>query len=407
MRVLDRYKFFASSLLGVIIIFILINLIALGILKHSQSDNQEALLYDLINYDAFTNQKLSIQIDSSDVNSMLEDYIRFLKSKKPEFEYHPATEFQSAPTNLKNTSIIEFENDFNRRPTGYDISENQDCKSIYCFGGSTTFGAFAYDEHTWPSQLADILNKETCFIIKNYGVLGFVPTQETNQFIHLIKLGHRPSLAIFMDGYNIGPEYDGSDFSGIISQKFKFDGYQLRDLRYILGNLPIIKLIKKEPYFDEIDFAKADEYDIADIGSSSDYNHLIANRFIENAKIRKVVADAYGIPILQFLQPNSYINYNSNLLSPMVSKWLSGEESSLMKDNYTYIYKKTTSATENFIDLSYLFYEYKKPAIVDLIHYSPSFNQYLASAVLTYISIDSLKTHTMQEDSATGHFFDY
>lgn len=83
MRVLDRYKFFASSLLGVIIIFILINLIALGILKHSQSDNQEALLYDLINYDAFTNQKLSIQIDSSDVNSMLEVYIRFLKSKKP------------------------------------------------------------------------------------------------------------------------------------------------------------------------------------------------------------------------------------------------------------------------------------------------------------------------------------
>lgn len=407
-KLIRVYTFFGKTMLSVVIILVMLNLLALIPLKWQQHDEQEDLLYELINYEAYTTSGL----DSSYVNNFLAEAIAFLKSDKDEFIYHPATEFQHAVFQTEAITINGYAHDFNRRPTNYDVPQDscKNTKAIYCFGGSTTLGSFVRDFDTWPAMLSSSLSnqsKDKCLIIKNYGVAGFVPTQETNQFIHLLKMGHRPSLAIFMDGYNIGPEYDGSDFSGIIFNKFKLDEEKVLSITHLIAQLPIIKLLRGEAYYKEIDFSKSDGYDIADLGNTNEWNEEIANRFIQNAELRKVVADLYQVEIIQILQPNSYVAYNPSLFSPLVSTWMLSEDSKQITSNYQWIYQEIKDRTDLFIDFSQLLTTYSEPAIVDLIHYSPGFNQFLSEQIASEINIDSLANFLLIDSLATGRSFDY
>ena len=77
----------------------------------------------------------------------------------------------------------------------------------------------------------------------------------------------------------------------------------------------------------------------------------------------------------------------------------------MLNKNYTEIYKKVMEADCGFIDLSYLFARYKRPAIIDLIHYSPGFNKFLAENIIGHIRINELKNYRFEKDSATGIFF--
>lgn len=76
---------------------------------------------------------------------------------------------------------------------------------VYVFGGSTTFGYGVSDEHTLPSRLHAHLegrHPSLCIEVSNYGQGFFFSSQELLQLITLLKDGHRPDWAIFVDGAN-------------------------------------------------------------------------------------------------------------------------------------------------------------------------------------------------------------
>ena len=75
-------------------------------------------------------------------------------------------------------------------------------KTIYCFGGSTTFGHGVAYENSWPKQL-DIDNY-TSF---NCGSVKSDLKASIFVLIELLRLGHRPSIVIFYDGVNENTGY--------------------------------------------------------------------------------------------------------------------------------------------------------------------------------------------------------
>ncbi|MEX0810923.1 MAG: hypothetical protein WD048_01820 [Chitinophagales bacterium] len=351
---------------------------------------------------------MGIRVDTSTVDSMLDEYMQYLKLGNNEFEFHPVTEYQQAPIHFEWYNINHNKNDFNTRSSGKELS----CKNTYkvfCIGASTTLGVLLEDQHTWPSFLYRILNENkdenACYNVTNYGVASFSPTQETNQFIHLLKLGHRPSLVIFMDGTSFGSTHDGSEFSSKIFNRFNYSGLKLADFPKFFSLLPAIKLINGKPINDEVDFFKTDEeYDLLNVESTTEYNDIIVNRFIENARIRKSIADLYGVEIIQILQPNAYINYNRKYFSKTVQGWMENE--TLVEKNHRYIYNKILESDVGFVDFSELLIEYEKPAIIDIVHYSPDFNRYLAAKVNELLSeTKDMVPYRFEEDSATGYFF--
>ncbi len=77
-------------------------------------------------------------------------------------------------------------------------------EQIWMFGGSTTYGAGTPDWTTVPSWLSAILNDggERCVEVTNFGVEGYVSTQELLLLEEALKRGERPARVIFYDGFN-------------------------------------------------------------------------------------------------------------------------------------------------------------------------------------------------------------
>src|SRR5205085_2675003 len=78
--------------------------------------------------------------------------------------------------------------------------------NIFFFGGSTGFGYGVRDAETVASQLAAFLNQTKAVSrpikIYNFGRAGYYSTPERMLFERLLLEGHRPQLAVFMDGLN-------------------------------------------------------------------------------------------------------------------------------------------------------------------------------------------------------------
>ena len=76
-------------------------------------------------------------------------------------------------------------------------------KTVYVFGGSTTFGYGADDESTIPSFLSKLLNKNGHrYQVHNYGTNGSTFTAQVVRLTMLLRDGHRPDYVIFYGGAN-------------------------------------------------------------------------------------------------------------------------------------------------------------------------------------------------------------
>ena len=175
-------------------------------------------------------------------------------------------------------------------------------------------------------------------------------------------------------------------------------------LKETINYLPIIKIIKGENYEKKLDFFKTDNYDLTRIETTDEYNRIISNRMHQNVLLRKLISEHFEIPIFQFLQPNAYINYQPKFYSDFQQAYLSSREGKMLKNNYTSIYNMIKEDNKEIIDLSYLFDNHDKAAIIDVIHYSPDFNLVLAKEIIKYITI-KLENFSFYKEKSTGDNF--
>jgi hypothetical protein len=76
--------------------------------------------------------------------------------------------------------------------------------AVWSFGGSTTFGYGVADNETIPAALESRLRQP----VFNFGVPGHFSIHETRLLGHYLRIGFRPSVAVFLDGVNESCEAD-------------------------------------------------------------------------------------------------------------------------------------------------------------------------------------------------------
>tara|TARA_Y100000385_G_scaffold66934_1_gene66721 strand:- start:37272 stop:38465 length:1194 start_codon:yes stop_codon:yes gene_type:complete len=391
-KLLQKYFDLVLILSHTTFLLILINFFAWLWLESFPNEQENSNLFNIFNYPSLASEDPLCQMDSIELVQMLESFIDFKQSGQNEFCYHPATEFQLNQFSISGLSISKHESGFNIRNNNSNDLQQTPKHQVFCFGGSTTFGTFTKDQQSWPAFLANELDSAE---VLNFGVPGFVPTQETAQFIYLMKQGYRPDAVIFMDGVNLGPHYDASDFTDIIASKFN-----IRDADFSIGDLAVIKLLSGT-YKNQLDLVQTENVDFIPLDATSEYNDMLTNRFVENAKIRKQIAALYDIKILQFIQPNGNMNYPISFCNNFGREYFKNEGPQNMSKNLVDIFEKVLAANVGYIDLSSLFETFNKPSIIDIVHYTPEFNQFLAKEVTRHISLD-LKVGPRAKKAATG-----
>lgn len=70
--------------------------------------------------------------------------------------------------------------------------------AIWFLGGSTTYGESIADGETIPAQLERAISQP----VINLGIPGYASSMENTLVAHYLRLGYRPSLALFLDGIN-------------------------------------------------------------------------------------------------------------------------------------------------------------------------------------------------------------
>jgi len=99
----------------------------------------------------------------------------------------------------------------NVNPAGFRFSKNQgpwplqaSNLNVFVFGGSTAFGYGLPDDQTIASylqeELFEVTKKRVC--LYNFGMGWYYSTQERILFERLLSSGHKPDIAIFIDGFN-------------------------------------------------------------------------------------------------------------------------------------------------------------------------------------------------------------
>jgi len=331
------------------------------------------------------------------------------------FVYQPWVQFSEPPFRGRRVSVELDRLGFPMRHTtnAATSTDSRDTVDVFVFGGSTTFGYHVADEDTWPSQLAQVLNDGASGTrllprvrVNNYGRGYYNPSQELGLFLDLLKTGHRPALAIFMDGVNVGPAEDIPDFSSRVSAAVgaaQTPPSLRQALLFGFERLPIGRLGEalrsRLTHAGLVSLPATPPEDPREWGD--DYISMAAQRFAVSRVLTRDVGREFGVNVQFFLQPNPMVDYRVDLYRrPLSPRLTAGRERARR-------ITERLRAQEGAVDLGGLFERWgiDRKAIVDYLHYSPAFNRFLAEEVARQITplLRSSGTAPGAAPRPTGH----
>lgn len=118
------------------------------------------------------------------------------------YQYADYVHFQERPCDGQYVNVSEH----GYREPGHALPwpPSSEATTVFCFGGSTLFGYGQPDARTIPGQLSRLWNEhgKRPVHVYNFGVGWHYSTQERLRFEQLLRAGHIPDVAIFLDGIN-------------------------------------------------------------------------------------------------------------------------------------------------------------------------------------------------------------
>lgn len=337
-------------------------------------------------------------VDQATMGAVLDDFFDLARLG---FTYEPWCQFTEPPFDGDRVHVAK---DASGNPIRATVQPSAPAHhpqvTIYCFGGSTTFGYHVADEHTWPSYLARVLHQHAHdqglaidVQVANYGRGIYYPSQELALFLELLRAGRRPNLAIFLDGVNLGPEADTPRFTAACARAFHaMQGTDAKEARFPWECLPLVRWVGNT-------LTRGQDARWTDSRAARPAAHSgglsreeraaqVCRCFRTNWRHAQAVASAEGIETLICLQPDAIHDYPLELYRvPLPAEYAQSRE---VRQLVHAAFKQDWP--EGVVDLTALFTLYgpERKAVLDDCHYTPDFNRFLAEQIAARIDLVSL-----------------
>jgi len=291
------YVVAAVGLLNAVLLLVLINLGLAVVLRFRHPPSSDPALnftrhfaYDMLQA-AYPGWK------EADVRALLEETPR----EDREFEYEPWTGFRERPFHGRFVNID---------PAGFRVSKDQAPwpprprqTNVFVFGGSTAFGWYLPDDETIPSYLQECGAPQK-LAVYNFARPAYFSSQELALFQKLLRDGHVPQVAVFVDGLN--------DF--VLSggePKFTTDLRQFMDGKVESNPLSNLPMVRAAHWLGERLHPAASSASVAapNYGDPAVLNAVV-ERWLANKKMIEATAAAYGVRAVFIWQPMPLYKYD-------------------------------------------------------------------------------------------------
>lgn len=259
---------------------------------------------------------------------------------------------------------------FRRAPDGVRLDHPG--TKVFFFGGSTSFGYGVADGETIPARLEERLRArwpERDVRVFNFGRGHYFSGQEQALLSRLLAEGHRPDLAVFLDGYNEGQ--DRPFFADEMARQFDARQGPLVEPPWLAG-MPLVRLFsrpgeggasaeagsERRPYF-ALDPAE------------------LAVRWSANRELIRSLARGFGFEALIFLQPVAGYR-NAHLQHRLQGRWyVEGFDKIRAKIEAL---EPLADGADTF-SATNLLEDYAAEPFVDSLHYTPEVSDLLAEFI--------------------------
>ncbi len=238
-RISSFYKILALVVFNTIIVLLLLNWLASGIMDfqnylRKKADSGETR-YSFKKYEEPL-KEIFPDLDRQDIAELLDDTRHLSQS------FEPYTQFKEKPFVGKSVNVDS--QGFRPIKDQGPWPPNPDFINIFVFGGSTTFGYGVPDGDTIPSYLQELLSSKYPGRIKvyNFGRGGYISVQERILLEKFILEGTIPDIAVFIDGLNDLAHEDDRPAHTKELTKFMDEG-EKPPLKKCIMQMPVFKLM--------------------------------------------------------------------------------------------------------------------------------------------------------------------
>ncbi len=279
-------------------------------------------------------------------------------------------------------------------------------KKIYVFGASTILGFGARDDYTISSQLSKLLHRNGYhFEVRNFGMSGTTFTTEIFKLVALLRAGHRPDYVIFYDGANdVVAGYSGNPRElGKYKTIFHQDMPNYTKLLFRVGLTGIIRenfltlraLSVVKAKWKDLTTRRQEKNLSGDIldQQGTEVGRIskdIIDYYLESKDLLDHLSAVYGFQLLCFWQPNAFLVKN---ISPDDQKTAAPWAKDLF---HVRLHHQTSDALKampisNFVNISDVFDNLKKPVFLDWCHIAEEGNAIVANEIFKIMKEKSLE----------------
>ncbi|MBU0514819.1 MAG: SGNH/GDSL hydrolase family protein [Proteobacteria bacterium] len=278
---------------------------------------------------------------------------------------------------------------------------------IFCVGGSTTWGDWAADQDTYPSQLARVIGLSGYgpYRVYNLGQAGYSSTQSLIRLMLELRRGNVPDIVIFLSGINdavIGtawPKIPGSIFqvNQIRAKMTRTESWRTIG-QALFHNLDTIKLLRRWGLIRGDPFAKhTTNPELSGLLrpgqrelNVSELVRLTVEMYRQNVRQAAALARAYGFKIFFIWQPCLYLK--DKPLAPWEKKVVAYNESrphlAVAFRHVPLVYdaiRKNPPRQAHFYDFSGMFRHHRGLIFADPMHLLAPGNRMLARKIFAKI----------------------
>ncbi len=380
------YRILAVISLNCLILLLMVNLIAAGLLNMKTYFAKEAAMNGTpFAYKKFHESLTSVHPDLTE-NQITE---LIAETRKLSQAYEPYTQFKESPYSGKFVNVD---------PRGFRPIGNQEPWpprrgefTVFVFGGSTTFGYGVEDNRTIPACLQEQLVSDygVSASVYNFGRGSYFCVQERVLFEKLLLSGFVPDMAVFIDGLNDLVLLEPARTKDL--RRFMEEA-EIPLMRKIIRELPVMKALAAmfpSPGYDETNLAKA--FKNTPLDQHTNMLRGVVDRYVSNKKITEAIARYFNVTPIFVWQPVPVYNYDRHY--DIFGGFDCEGSFPALRPGYEMMARTVQSGTlgPNFIWAADMQQNLKKPLYVDAVHYSGEMTNMIAKYILDAIKDRGLR----------------